>query len=180
MAPFLYKRIVVIGATGCGKSTLAEQLAQKLGVDYVELDALHWEPNWVKAPLQVFRQRTEKATRSAGWALAGNYHVVRDIIWPRAEAVVWLDYPFLLVFGRLLRRIWQRWRSHELLWGTNYEPFWVHLKLWSDDSLIKWLFKTYWRRRREYPLLLARPEYAHLKVFHFRHPRELKAWLEAL
>jgi hypothetical protein len=56
----------------------------------------------------------------------------------------------------------------------------AHLKLWSEDSLIHWLFKTYWRRKREYTQLLALSEYSHLSVFHFKHPRETDAWLATL
>lgn len=46
---FPYRRIVIIGTTSSGKSTLAEKLAQTLGLDFIELDALHWEPDWVAA-----------------------------------------------------------------------------------------------------------------------------------
>jgi hypothetical protein len=49
--------------------------------------------------------------------------------------------------------------------------------LWSDESLFHWLFKTYWRRKREFPMLLALPEHAHLKVFRFHSPREVDEWL---
>ncbi len=175
-----FQRYIVIGATGCGKSTLAERLARRLGLVFIELDALHWLPGWVEPEPEDFRAKVDAATRAPGWVLAGNYGEVRDITWPRAEAVIWLDYPFLLVLGRLLRRIWQRWRSRELLWGTNVEPLWVHFKLWSKDSLINWLIQTYWRRKRLYPRLLAQPEYAHLKVFRFTSPRELEAWFKML
>ncbi|MFO7584499.1 MAG: shikimate kinase, partial [Anaerolineales bacterium] len=87
MPTFPYRRIIVIGVTSAGKSTLAENLAAKLGIDFIELDALHWEPDWVDAPLEIFRQRVETATSAPAWALAGNYSAVRDLTWPRAEAV---------------------------------------------------------------------------------------------
>ena len=180
MIPFPYKRIVVIGTTSSGKSTLAERLANKLGCDFVELDALHWEPGWSEAPLEVFRERVKTATRSAGWVVAGNYHVVRDIIWPIAEAVMWLDYPLPVVFWQLTRRTFRRWWTREHLWGTNYENLGTQFKLWSQESLFHWLFKTYWRRKREYPELFALPENAHLKVIQIRHPKETSDWLERL
>jgi len=66
------------------------------------------------------------------------------------------------------------------LWNGNRESFWIHLKLWSDESLFRWLFKTYWRRKREYPLLFSLPENAHLKIIQFKHPRETKTWLDGL
>ena len=180
MDAFPYKRAVVIGVTSSGKSTLAEKLAQRFGLDFIELDALHWEPNWLGAPLEVFRARVEKAIQAEKWIVAGNYHVVRDIIWPKAEAVIWLDYPLLTVFWQLTRRNFRRWWMQELLWGTNRERLWVHFKLWSTESLYHWLFKTYRRRKREIPLLLSEPEHKHLKLIRFRHPKETRTWLESL
>jgi adenylate kinase family enzyme len=180
LSSFPYKRVVVIGVTSSGKSTLAETLAKRFDLNLVELDALHWERNWQGAPLEVFRARVEKATQAERWILAGNYHVVRDLIWPRAEAVIWLDYPLSIALAQLTRRTFKRWWTQELLWGTNRERFWLHFKLWSTDSLYHWLFKTYWRRKRETPLLLSQPEHRHLALIRLKHPTETREWLERL
>jgi adenylate kinase family enzyme len=180
MSTFPYERIVIIGVTSSGKSTLAETLAKCLDMDFIELDALHWEPGWQEAPDEVFRARVEKATQAERWAVAGNYRVVRDITWPKADALIWLDYPFLLVLRQLTRRTFVRWWKQELLWGTNIEPLWAHFKLWSQESLFHWLVKTYWRRKREFTKLLSQPEYQRLKVFHFKHPSETEKWLKGM
>jgi adenylate kinase family enzyme len=180
MSLFPYKRVVVIGVTSSGKSTLAEALAGRFAMDFIELDALFWEPGWQEAPLEIFRARVEKAVQAEKWCLAGNYRTVRDLVWPKAEAVIWLDYPFMTVFRQLTRRTFKRWSNREVLWGTNVEPFLVHFKLWSQDSLVHWLFKTYWRRKREIPALLAQPEYSHLELIRFTHPRATARWLESL
>jgi hypothetical protein len=177
---FPYRHIVVIGVTGCGKSTLAEELARKLELDTIELDALYWKPGWIESGTEEFREKVDLATRAGRWALAGNYSKVRDIVWPRADAVVWLDYPFPLVFRRLWRRTWQRWRTRELLWNTNYEPLLPQFKIWSKESLFYWQVYSYGRHKRTYREALASPEYAHLKVFHFKHPREMEAWVGTL
>jgi len=176
MEPFAYRRVVVVGTTSSGKSTLAKRLAEKIGGNFVELDALHWEPNWVGATPEAFRERAEAATNSQVWVVAGNYHVVRDLIWPKAEAVIWLDYSLPFLFWRLLKRTVKRWITQEELWNGNRETFWWHFKIWSEESLFHWLFKTYWRRKREYPILFARPENSHLKVLHFTNPSETENW----
>ena len=178
MDTFPYKRVSVIGTTSSGKSTLAEQLAAKIGGNFVELDALYWEPNWIPALKPIFWERVEDAVAADAWVIAGNYNFIRPVIWQRAEVVIWLDYPLHIVFWRLLTRTIRRSITKELLWNTNREKFWPHLKLWSDDSLFHWLFKTYWRRKRETPKLLALPEYAHLKVIHFMHPKKAECWLK--
>lgn len=177
MASFPYDRVVVVGVTGSGKSTLAERLSQRLNLRYIELDALYWEPDWQPAASEVFRARVERALESERWIVAGNYSGVRDLVWSRAEVVIWLDYPLSTVLRQLTKRTFRRWRTRELLWGTNREPLWQHFKLWSKDSLYNWLFQTYWRRKREYPLLLAQAGHRHLKLIRLRDPRETETWL---
>ena len=178
--PFPYKRIVVIGTTSSGKSTLGKLLSEELKLDFIELDALHWEPNWKEAEDEVFRERVRLAIKSNTWVVAGNYRVVRGLIWTQAQIIIWLDYPLHILLWRLLWRTIQRNFSQELLWGTNRDKFWKHLKLWSDESLINWLFKTYWRRKREIPVFFTQPQYEHLKLLRFKHPRETQKWLKSM
>lgn len=173
-------RISVVGTTGSGKSTLALRIAERLHVDFIELDALHWEPGWVEVPREVFRARVEAATRAEKWVCAGNYSQVRDIVWARAQAVIWLDYPLLTVFWRLLVRTLKRSLTREELWNGNVERLLPQLKLWSDESLIHWMFKTYWRRKREYPALFTRPEYSLLEVIRLGSPEEAEALVRGL
>ena len=178
MSSFLYQRIVIIGSTSSGKSTLAQQLAKRFNLNFIDLDALHWEPNWQEAPLEVFRERVSLAVQVPAWVVAGNYHIVRDLIWPHAEAIIWLDYSLPVIFSRLWNRTWRRWWSQEELWNGNRENIWTHFKLWSPESLFHWLFKTYWRRKCEYPMLLSQPEHQHLKLIQFKHPKEADEWLK--
>ena len=178
---FPYQRVIVVGTTSSGKSTLAEELSKQFELEFIELDALHWLPNWEHLTDQDFRIRVDEATRGTRWVIAGNYSVARDVSWPRAEAVIWLDYRLWTIFWRLWRRTWRRWWTKELMWGTNYERLWPQFKIWSaDDSLFHWLFKTYWRRKREYPVLFAKPEYAHLKILHMHSSKETDLWRQSL
>ena len=169
------KRVVVVGSTGAGKSTLAEQLAAGLGGAFVDLDALNWGPNWTPAPLDVFRARAAAALVGERWAVAGNYRNLRDITWGRADTLVWLDYPLPLIMGRLLRRTVRRIVTQEELWGGNRET--LRSQFTGRDSLFLYATRTYARRRREITAELARPEHEHLTVWHFRRPAETAAWL---
>ena len=172
------RRIIVIGVTGSGKTTLARRLARHFGIPHVELDALHWEPNWTEAPTAIFRERTARAVSGDRWVVDGNYGKVRDIVWGRADTVVWLDFPLPVILRQLARRTFQRaWRQEEL-WSGNRERLYVHF--FTRESLFWWALKTYRRRRREYPLALKQPEYAHLAVVHLRSPRAVEAWFAGL
>ena len=175
-----FRRILVVGSTGSGKSVLAEELADKLGLDFIELDALNWGPDWTPAGTELLRARVEQATRSPGWVVAGNYSATRPVTWPRAQAVIWLNFSFPIVLWRLTVRTLRRAVTREELWNGNREKFWWHLKIWSDESLFRWLFKSYWRRKNEYPLLFGLPEHAHLHILQFKSPAETQAWFASL
>ncbi len=177
-SPFPYRRVNVVGTSSSGKTTFAVALAARLGVPHVELDALHWGPNWTEASPQQMRERVSAAIAGAGWVADGNYSVVRDLMWERAEAIVWLDYPLRTVLRRYLVRTRRRIRSREELWpGTgNRERLRNHLV--GREGLLWWILSTYHRRRREYPVLVRRhPE---LAVVHLRSPAEADAWLARL
>ena len=169
------QRVSVVGVTGSGKTTFAASLATRLRVPHVELDALHWEPNWTMAELDVFRRRVARQVSAEGWVVDGNYAKVRDLVWGRADTVVWLDYPFALTFARLLRRTLARVRSGQELWNGNRERF--AEQFLSRDSLLLWAIKTYPRYRATFPTLLAGHACSHLRVVRLRAPRDAQKWL---
>src|SRR5689334_21884081 len=84
------RRIVVVGTSGSGKTTMARRLSRALHIRHIELDALHWEPNSVEAPDDIFRERVLKALQADSWSVDGNYSKVRRLIWERAVTIVWL------------------------------------------------------------------------------------------
>jgi hypothetical protein len=168
-----------VGTTGSGKTTFARALAQGLGVPHVELDALFWEPGWMMAPREVFLARAAAATSGDAWVTDGNYGGagVRDVLWRRADSVVWLDYPLRVIFWRLLRRTLLRIRSGKEFWPGTGNRETVRGAFFSRQSLFIWLFRTYWRRKKLIPAALARPEFSHLQVRRFASPAEAERWL---
>ena len=174
LLPTDVKRIVVVGTSGSGKTTFARSLAQRLGYPHIELDSLHWLPNWTEAPLELFRERVTQAVASEYWVIDGNYGKVRDIVWSRADTIVWLDYPLWVALWRLLKRTARRVLMGEELWSGNRENF--RSAFVGRESLFVWAITSRPRHHRDYPRLL-REEYAHLRLFHFYSPREAERWM---
>jgi len=140
------QRISVVGTTGSGKTTLSERLADCLGVLHVELDALHWGPNWTELDLETFRAKVARIVQRNAWVIDGNYSAVRELIWERAQAVVWLDYGLPTILGRLAWRTVRRVVTGEKLWAGNRERLWTQIA--TRDSILLWALRTYRRRRR--------------------------------
>lgn len=172
------QRISVVGTTGSGKTTLARQVAQHLQVPHIELDALHWNPGWMAASNQVFRVRVAEALQGDHWVVDGNYSSVRDLVWSRADTIIFLDYSFRVVVNRLVRRTLRRVLQQEELWNGNREN--LRTAFFSQDSILLWMLKTYHRRRKDYPLLFQQSEYKHLPVIHLTSPRLANQWLSGL
>lgn len=138
------RRIVVVGTSGAGKTTLAKALASRLAYPHVELDALYWDPGWQPARIGVFRERVATVIARDAWVVDGNYSKARDLVWGRADTLVWLDYPLRVVLPRLIVRTLRRGLTGEVLWNGNREYLRDFL---GKDSLLHWAITTHRRRR---------------------------------
>jgi hypothetical protein len=130
------------------------------------------------APEEVLRSRVAAATAGSAWVVDGNYAIVRDLTWGRADTLVWLDYPLALVLGRLLRRTLTRMWRREELWGTGNREEWGNV-FFARDSLFSWAVRQHGRLRRDVPALLT-DGFAHLRWYRFRSPRAAAGWLGSL
>lgn len=170
------RRIACIGSTTSGKTTMATGLAGLLDLTAVDLDGLAWEPGWREAHVDIFRDRIRHALSGDGWVTSGNYiGDAQDLIWPRLDTVIYLDMSIPLLVRRVLTRSWGR--RGVLLWGTNTEKFWPHLKVWSRDSLVYFALTTTHRRRRQFEAWQADPRWAHLRFHRLRSPAEVARFL---
>src|SRR5215212_9956862 len=107
------QRIVVRGVSGAGKSTFAAELADRLGLAYVELDALHHGPNWSAPTSDEFQARVCEAMDAApgGWVIDGNYDTkLGETVAGAADTIVWLDLPLRVKLPRVWRRSLHRIR----------------------------------------------------------------------
>ncbi len=171
------QRISIIGTTGSGKTTLAAELARVLGTVHIELDAFNWRPGWQAVPTDVFRRDVETALAAPQWVTDGNYHSVRDLVWERADCIVWLDYRLPLILSRLIRRTARRIVHREHCCNGNRENLRLLL---SRDSIILWALTTHGPRRRKYPELLRQCADQGKTVVIHRAPPETRAWVDAL
>jgi adenylate kinase family enzyme len=99
------RRILIVGNSGGGKSTLARQLGDKLGLPVVHLDILYWKPGWVQSDDTAFRARVAEALKGPAWICDGNFTSSYDQRMPLADTIIWIEQPRLLCLVRAVRRI---------------------------------------------------------------------------
>ncbi|MDE3113830.1 MAG: adenylate kinase [Chloroflexota bacterium] len=172
------RRVSVVGtSSGAGKSTLGRRLAGRLDLPFVELDALFWRPQWAKPAADEFRERVARILAGDGWVVDGNYTShLGDLVWQRADTVVWLDIPLRVSLWRTFRRTMGRIRTGEELWAGNRETF--RDAFLKRENLFVYAIRTHRRRQRLFEERLASARYGHLAIHRFRSTRAAARWLE--
>ena len=168
----------MVGSSCSGKTTLARGIADQLGVPHIELDAIHWLPNWQERPTEDFRKLVESAVACDLWVSDGNYRAVRDIVWGRATTVVWLNYSFPLVFYRALTRTLARSITRRTLFSGNKES--LRQAFLSKESILWWVITTYRLRKRQYREVFKSNDFPHMNFIEIRTSRQAGEFLKSL
>lgn len=178
MAELKFRRILVVGTTGSGKTTTSKRISKSLQLPRVELDSLRWNPGWVETSDEVFIERVRKfESEHDEWVIDGNYSFVRDILWPRADLVIWLDFSLTTIFANLFKRSYDNIRHKRRLCNGNVESIALHL---SKKSIFLWALKSYWRRKKNYSKLMKEDCYPNLTFKRVTTPEGLEALLRFL
>ena len=167
------QRILVGGITGVGKTTFARSLSRRLGLPYHDMDAMYHGPNW--QPISSFDADVAQIVATPRWIFdSDGYRSVRDLMWGRADAVIWLDFSRTVVMSRVLRRSALRALGHEPIFNGNVETF----RDWLDpEHPVQWAWTQYAHRRQAMLRRFADPSYAQVRRICIRKPQAADEWL---
>ena len=171
------RRILILGRTGSGKTTLAREVAAALGVPHVELDSLYFGPDFSRAPLPVLRERTSAAIAGERWVTDGNKRAVRDLVWPRADTIIWLDYPVYVSLWRLAKRARTRTSALSAQAAQTGRRTGLPKQMLAAARGVLTALRSHRGQRREYPRMFGQPANQHLAVARLRSPRATRQWL---
>jgi len=174
------RRVSVVGNSGSGKSTLARRLAAHLGVPSLELDSVFHQPNWAPLPVEEFRARVAEFVARDGWVIDGNYGRVRDLIWARADTVIWLDPPRRTVMRQVLTRTIARGALRKELWNGNREQLWRLFHWKPEESVVLWAWVKHSHYREMFTQEFTDPANAHLTMIRLRSHREARRLFEQM
>jgi adenylate kinase family enzyme len=173
--PLTARRILVYGVTGSGKSTAAGRIAARTGLPLTLVDELTWQPGWVPVAEQRQRELFTEVVAADRWILDTAYGAWLDVVLPRVELVVALDYPRWFSLQRLVRRTLVRAIDRKPICNGNTESL---RNLCSRDSIVGWHFRSFDRKRSRMRQWAEAAEGPPVRIF--RRAKDLERWLDQL
>lgn len=166
------RRVVVAGSSGAGKTTLAAQIGERLGLPHVEIDGLFHGPGWTRR--ESFEAEVEAFSSRPAWVTEWQYDAVRPLLADRADLMVWLDLPRRTVIRQVVRRTVGRRLRGTVLWNGNTEPP-LRSILTDHDHIVRWAWRNHARTATRVAAVLE--QHPGLPVVRLGRRREVLAWL---
>jgi adenylate kinase family enzyme len=135
------RRVLVIGPSGGGKSTLSRRLARRTGLPLIHLDAEYWQPGWVEPSKPAWAERIHALLARETWIMDGNYSNTLAQRVVAADTIVFLDVPRWQCFAGVFGRWWKtRGRTREDMAPGCAEQF-------PSLTFLRWIWRYQERSR---------------------------------
>jgi adenylate kinase family enzyme len=175
-------RVVVVGISGSGKTTLARQIADVLEAPHLEMDSAFHKYGLADTAPPDFRPALEEVAQADRWVIDGNYssHGARDVVWPRADTIVWLDLPRRTAMARVVGRTLRRVLTREEMWEGAKEPFTNLYRFDPLQNIMVWTWTQHAEVRDKYESVMSDGTWDHAAVHRLRSRSEVEAFLASL
>ena len=133
VSKFDVDRVLVLGSSGSGKSTFAQQLGKKLNIEVIHLDSHYWQPDWTDTPDEEWKQKISQLLEKESWIMDGNYTSTLAQRLEYADTVIFLDLNRVKCLWRCVDR-YLKYRGEnrpELAAGCNEK---------IDKDFLKWIW----------------------------------------
>ena len=165
------ERIMIIGCSGSGKSRLARELKERLGLPLIHLDQLWHKDGWKHITREEFDSRLAMALNMDRWIIDGNYSRTIPQRLSQCDTIIYLDFErwecLLGVFQRIL--LYRGKVRPDMADGCPERFDWEFIKfVWNFNKNNRVMNYTY----------LAQAK--HAKQIVLKNRREVKAFLNGL
>lgn len=164
------RRVLVIGCSAGGKSTVARALGKVLGIEVIHLDKVLWKPGCRLRDSTEEPQAVRDLLNRPAWIMDGNYTVSLPMRLAAADTIVVIDFSRLRCLLRALKRLLQfRGRTRPDM-GANC-PEALNL------DFLRWIW-SYPRRERPELVRQIETHADHAQVIYLHNPADVERWLE--
>ena len=151
------ERIMIIGCSGCGKTTLAKRLADKLHLPLIHLDVLNWGDDWNPVPKEEFEALLSAEVVKPEWIIDGNYNRTIPLRLQYCDTVIYMDFSRVkCIYGVLKRVIKGYGKSRSDMGGNCPERF--------DFEFLKFVWNFNKKNRKRYYEMLEAQKTAQVIV----------------
>lgn len=163
------ERVMIIGCGGAGKSTLARQLGEKIGIPVVHLDQLFWRPGWEPVSREEFDRLHREAIAQEKWIMDGNFDRTMAERIEHCDTVVYLDFSRFACLLGVAKRILTTYGQVRPDMGEGCPER-------IDLEFLQWVWK-YNRdnRQRNYELIA---QYPNARPIILRNRRQVRRFLD--
>ena len=161
---------------------MARALSIALDIPHLELDSVFHLPGWEQLPADEFQDAVLEFIDADAWVVDGNYarQGITDLVWPRADTVVWIDLPRLETMRRVGARTFRRISRGEKLWNGNQERLRNVVDPRPEENLLLWTWTRYSKVKEQYARRFEDPQWADLERVHLRSQEEIEAFVDSV
>jgi len=170
----MMKKIVILGASGTGKTTTCRMLGKKLNIKVLHLDSVYWKKDWDHISKRDFNIYMKTfLLENDNWAIDGNYsnNLHFDYRINACDTIVYLDFGIQLSLHGIHERAdkYKHMTRDDMAEGCVEgidQEFLQYVAFYrKKNMLIKAYIKKYENKK---------------KVLIFKSREELNAWVNAL
>lgn len=102
-----FKKIMIFGRPGSGKSTFATSLAHSSKLPLHHLDKHFFTQGWIQRNYDDFLNIQQNIVNGEAWIVDGNCTRSLEMRWSKADLVLYFIFPKITCYFRILKRFFQ-------------------------------------------------------------------------
>lgn len=166
----MFKRLLFVGCSGSGKSTVSRKLQSITKIPVIHLDQIYWQANWQKKERSLFLNELTQELMQPEWIIDGNFDSTLELRLQYADCIIFLDDPRWLCIAGILKRFIQFKEKTRPDMAVNCEG-----KIDLEFLRYIWAFNDTTR-----PHLVEQLKKSQINSIVFKNRRQLKKWLSAV
>ena len=162
-------KIVVLGNSGSGKSSLTASLAKKLNISYLHLDKIVYKQSWNQPCYEDLEKEVNNLIDEKNWIMDGNFLYNCQERFTKCDTIYFLDINrFVCLFSVLKRNKKYKGKTRESRSDLCDEQI--------TRSYLKWVFFDFYKTSRKIIIKMIKDN-PDKKVVVFKNRRQINKFL---